>query len=279
MKLVLAIIVSLYLAFPVLAKEACDRLEVDFLTSPAQPGNKFSFFALERTVVPPSASFVIIGDSIANQIYEGRMGTLLNAEDTFVLAGGGDGFQNALFRLNYFRSKLETIAPQKVLIVLGTNNMGFSSCAIETAFDGYFNKLKSLWVNSTFYVLPVLPRGDNFIFNEDLVQYNHFLMTSASRLGYVYISVDNVDLTCGIFRSPEAENFFDNYGALTFGETCGGEIGKLQQAASNIGSGVSSSCEVKVKLSCDNFLADNVHLSEKGVIKITDLISREIGKF
>lgn len=282
---VILILISLspLMVQPVLASESekCDPLEKELVSTQSPPTNKYSLESLKNTVVPEKVDLAVLGDSIARQVYNGKLAVAVNSTSPFLLAGGGDGFQHAIYRLRFFKEKLQKVSPQKIVIIIGTNNYSSPLCALEFGFETYLSEIRSIWKNSAIYVVPVIPRGSLFSLPEQFLKYNNYLKNNADKLSYAFVGIDQARLSCGIV-SPAAEEtlkWLESYGDGKEGQYCTSVAETVSRDIHKWGDDVSIDCSVTLKLSCNEYNSDNIHLSNNGVVLLNNWISEAIGKF
>jgi lysophospholipase L1-like esterase len=145
--------------------ETCDGFEELFTTTPAPPQNPalWRFYSERLAATPPgSYDLLLLGDSLAELWPDASFSPLKAAN----LGVGGDGTQHLLWRLE--SPEMKTLKLGKVLIVIGTNNLGGSqSCAIAAGISKVVEKANAIWPSSQIAFLDIPPRGVDFKFNND----------------------------------------------------------------------------------------------------------------
>jgi lysophospholipase L1-like esterase len=279
------------LTLPVEAETVCNSIDLEIMTTPALPQVRSSLTKFHNIVVPKQIDLAVLGDSLAEEIAASDLAQKVGAKTSFSLVGGGDGFQHGLYKLEKLEKKLSKSAPQKAVILLGTNNLGWGLCAIEAGFDKYLRQLKKIWPKTKFYLLPILPRGNSFDSNPNPDErynivpathaFNDYLKQNAKAKGYIFLDINFQELTCGIYGSTDAATLSKNFYNLSQTvKKCGQLIGEgVDDEVVKIGLGASSTCKVNLALACRNYNADNLHLSDFGVSLLTTMIAKQIGSF
>ena len=79
---------------------------------------------------------------------------------------GGDDTQRVLWRLS--SPKLAKLKPRHVLIILGTNNLGFNkACAISEGLKRVIRRTAKLWPSTQIAFLEIPPKGAQFMYKND----------------------------------------------------------------------------------------------------------------
>jgi lysophospholipase L1-like esterase len=164
---IIAVVAATYVAFSLstaMAADTCDRFEELFATTPAPPQNPSQWkFYSERlaAILPGDSDLLLIGDSLAQLWPDVSLSPLRVAN----LGIGGDSTQHLLWRLA--SPELSTLKPIKVLIVIGTNNLGTGSqpCAIVAGIRKIIGKVGETWPSAQAAFLEITPRGADFGFN------------------------------------------------------------------------------------------------------------------
>jgi hypothetical protein len=201
--LVAAVCAVLLYSAPVSA-EICDAFEELFTTTPAPPQNPalWRFYSERLAAAPPgSYDLLLLGDSLA-QLWPDASFSPLRAAN---LGVGGDGTQHLLWRLE--SPEMKTLKLGKVLIMIGTNNLGENqSCAIAAGISKIVKKASVIWPSSQIAFLEIPPRGVDFKFNND----RRLATNAAVRQIPDLISIDVDDAITCRWKAPCANYSDDN---------------------------------------------------------------------
>ncbi len=257
------------------AAEDCNPVEIRKLTTPVEPPHVGSTMEFESLVVPEQAEFVVLGDSIARQLYrDGDLANRLGYKSSVLLAGVGDGIQHSLFKMEQAKEKLKKLTPKTIFMSIGTNNTWSPSCALEVAFKYHMDMVHEIWPDAKVYVMYIMPRGPFFQLNDKTrTELNSFIELNQPQLNYTLISSSDDEISCGfssLGKNPAITKLASNYSANSV--ECGGQfIDGLNQALTDE-KGTSVQCSVDVH--CENFRDDNVHLSNIGIAKVVNQLSK-----
>jgi hypothetical protein len=257
------------------AADDCNPIEIRKLTTPVEPPHVGSTMEFESLVVPEAAEFVVLGDSIARQIYrDGDLANRLGYKSSVLLAGVGDGIQHSLFKMAQAKETLKRLRPRTIFMSIGTNNTWSPSCALKVAFKYHMEMVHDVWPNAKVYVMYIMPRGPFFQLNDKTRnELNSFIELNQRQLSFTLIRFSDDEISCGLSslgKRPAVTMLASNYSAK-FVE-CGGQfIDKLNQALTDK-KGTSIQCSVDVH--CENFRDDNVHLSRIGIAKVVNQLSK-----
>lgn len=279
-RLVFATLLMPWLVGAALAQDAgCPANHVFAVMTPAPPQAQSSVYDFLNADIAPGADLLLLGDSIANQLAgESDLFEQLGAKQPLRFSGGGDGIQTALYRLQAREDLLRGENPDRILIVLGTNNLAFETCAIELGYKAYFELVKDYWPDAKIYVLPILPRGPYFNTNEDRRQeLNSFLANHQTEYGYYFINIKEQELVCGIKRDRPYFNLTDTFKAASEDvKQCGNRsLAELQDLARGLNPDGSLDvvCTASASLTCSNYRPDNTHLSPAGIAILADQVA------
>ena len=137
---------------------------------------------------------IAIGDSIMQgwppDLLQGAMGQpVLNA------GFGAYGTQHMLWRLDTMDWSRQR--PRYVLILAGTNDLGFPACAVIRGVLAVVEKAHRVFPGGDIIVTSILPRGDNLMVrNDEIVEINRELGLAAGRSGFRFFNVHDAFL-CG----------------------------------------------------------------------------------
>ncbi len=186
-----ALLVAVFFSRAALAADTCDRMDTLVTTTPAPPANadRWEMHTRELSSIPRgNADLVVLGDSLAElwpaQLWEPRR--VVN------LGVGGDDTQRTLWRLS--SPRLKKLRPRHVLIVLGTNNLGFNkACAITEGLKQVIKRTAIVWPGARIAFLEIPPKGAQFIDkNDDRMDVNRSIR---GMRGIKTINVDDA-ITC-----------------------------------------------------------------------------------
>jgi lysophospholipase L1-like esterase len=136
-------------------------VEADLLRTltPVPPTDRYQTYLKEAELAQSNVSMdvILIGDSLAEQ-WERRLWSPLRV---FNLGVSGDRTQNVLWRLS--ANDWTKISTEKIVIILGTNNLGSDQpSAIIAGLEAVVQKSSSLWPKASITYLEIPPRGSGF---------------------------------------------------------------------------------------------------------------------
>lgn len=174
-----------------LSADPCDRTDKLVTTTPAPPANadRWRMYRHELASIPRgNTDLVLLGDSLA-ELWAAQ---LWEPKHVVNLGVGGDDTQRALWRLS--SARLKRLRPRHVLIVLGTNNLGFNkACAITEGLKQVIKRTAMVWPSARVAFLEIPPKGAQFIDkNDDRMDVNRSIR---SLRGIKTINVDDA-ITC-----------------------------------------------------------------------------------
>ena len=188
-----------------LAAETCDHFEELLTTTPAPPhtaGPWKLYYQKLAAIQPGNYDLLLIGDSLADAWPADSLSPLQVAN----FGIGGDETQNVLWRLA--SPELAKLKPRKVLVVIGTNNLGAGNppCATVAGINKIIEKVRETWPSAQIAFLEIPPRGTaGFKFNND------WRLETNAAVGHIKgvttINVDNA-ITCN-WHVP-CENYADD---------------------------------------------------------------------
>jgi lysophospholipase L1-like esterase len=129
------------------------------LTPVPPPTDRYQTYLKEAALAQSNVStdVILIGDSLAEQ-WEQRLWSPLRV---FNLGVSGDRTQNVLWRLS--ANDWTKISTEKIVIILGTNNLGSDQpYAIIAGLEAVVKKSSSLWPKASITYLEIPPRGSAF---------------------------------------------------------------------------------------------------------------------
>lgn len=134
----------------------CDRHDIAVTTTPVLPATVMTRerHAMLAQNLDPNARVIVIGDSIA-QLWE-DLATAFPGETAVNLGMLGDRTQNVLWRLDAM--PLGALHPERVILILGTNNIMDKPCAVIAGMDAVIGRLTSAWPKAQIDVVEILPR-------------------------------------------------------------------------------------------------------------------------
>ncbi len=141
-----------------------------------------------------SFSVIALGDSIMGswpkRLLEAALGLpTLNA------GFGADGTSQVLWRLDMMDWSRQH--PKYVLILVGTNNLGFSACGVIYGVLAVVEKVHRVFPEATIIVTSILPRGDDLMLrNDEIIEINRQLGLAASESRFRFFDVHDAFL-CG----------------------------------------------------------------------------------
>lgn len=207
----MALLLALSLSLPEIVKAAeCNEEQLIVATTPVveqNPGRLVRARQQERLQVS-DPSLVIMGDSIAENWIKFASRDFAG-ERVQNFGVGGDKAQELLWRLENLLPR--PMAPRSVVIIVGTNNLtdrSASSCGVAAGVMAVATKVRKLWPNASVFVLPILPRGDDFRFrNEDRRKTNDELRRDLATMnGAFLVDIPEELLTCN-WTSQNCGNF------------------------------------------------------------------------
>ena len=148
------------------ASETCDQFQLLFATTPAplQDASRWKFYTERLAATPPgNYDLLLIGDSLAQLWPDASLSPIKVAN----LGIGGDSTQHVLWRLA--SPEMRMLAPAKVLLVIGTNNLGTGSppCAIAAGIRKITESVAQMWPSAQIAFLEIPPRGTDFKYNNN----------------------------------------------------------------------------------------------------------------
>ncbi len=166
--------------------------------------------AIERHVrlkaqFPAAADIVLIGDSMIQRWPAREIMAAFPDRRIVNLGVGGDRTQNLLWRMRDL--PLETLSPETVIILVGTNNLtdGDKPADIAGAIRLIVASAQKAWPAARIYVSAILPRGRDFAFRAGGREaVNRDLRLHAPHRGYEFVEANETALTC---PRTAAENF------------------------------------------------------------------------
>jgi len=171
--------------------EMCNSFEELVTTTPSPPTSAYSWqlFITELSTDQVDVDLLLLGDSLAQSWPSSSLSALRIAN----LGVSGDQTQHVLWRLA--SPELAKFSPRKVLIVIGTNNLGMNNppCAIVAGIEKIVKRTQEIWPRTEISLLEIPPRGDRFVQkNNERTQVN----TAIRQLsGIKTINIDN-EITC-----------------------------------------------------------------------------------
>ena len=143
----------------------------------------------------------VIGDSVSYSLVLWANQTGEMGECTFLVRGGNGilGYVNNYKRIGYQGEELriedavERVAPGKLVIMLGVNDLGFMS--VEETMDAFrilMERITERCPDAEVYLeslLPVWDAGIQNTKNVDVVAYNELMKAYAEEMGYHYLDV------------------------------------------------------------------------------------------
>lgn len=132
---------------------------------------------IKSALVAGHYDVITLGDSIMEGWSEGRLGNIFG---TAVLnAGfGQDGTEHLLWRLQTVNWSKQS--PQHVLLLVGTNDIGYPTCDIYWGIRSVVSKVHTLFPQAQVVVTGVLPRGTNMIGADDKIRAVNGMLKAAS---------------------------------------------------------------------------------------------------
>jgi len=186
-----------------LAQQECSDLAVSVATTPAPSAVPDALQAASNVLatMPEKADLVLLGDSLLElwreRIYEDFPGVAL-----WNYSVGGDRVQQLLWRLD--KPQLQNITTDKVLILIGTNNLfdrGTAGCSVFAGVQLAIAKARALWPAADIFILTVPPRGGEFHSADPIrLELNRLIMQRAATDPKIHpIQIDDNRFTCGIY--------------------------------------------------------------------------------
>lgn len=142
-----------------LAGEDCAEWDRAVTTTPAPPQTARAMLIHTRLMrtIPASVDVLVIGDSLSAGVPADLVQDLYPGKAIWNAGVGGDKTQQTLWRLDQLGQKLQ---PRRVLVILGTNNIGAGDkpCAVSAGIAAVFRKIDELWNSPALTYVEILPR-------------------------------------------------------------------------------------------------------------------------
>ncbi|SMD15726.1 GDSL-type esterase/lipase family protein [Rhizobium sp. RU36D] len=156
-----------------------------------------------KELIPKSTDILFIGDSIFQFWPQAIINKYTGGKSSFKFAVGSDRTQSILWRLQ--DTNLQPLNPQRVVLLMGTNNLGDSApaCAVLVATKQILDRIYKMWPNVSVTIVEVLPREEGFTGRqEQRLSLNAQLRTLKDL--YPKLTTVNVDyqMSCGIVADP-----------------------------------------------------------------------------
>ncbi|WP_421577603.1 GDSL-type esterase/lipase family protein [Shinella sp. M31] len=180
------------------SQDKCDELQVAVATTPVieqTPGKLKAARNSERLSGP--AGLLIVGDSIAANWKESSI-TDFPGQAVKIYGVRGERTQELLWRLQNHAPK---VLPQNILLVIGTNNLSDRTsepCGVSSGIEAAVGVMRKLWPAAKILVLPILPRGEGYMFRDtDRQEVNSLLRARFSGDDLIKVlEIDEKELTC-----------------------------------------------------------------------------------
>ncbi|WP_051228690.1 GDSL-type esterase/lipase family protein [Pleomorphomonas oryzae] len=216
---------------------SCDPLAIDLTLTPQRTPN---YPSLKETLSvqaarPARADVVMLGDSLLAG-WSTDLPAAFPATAIYDFAVGGDRVPNVLWRLE--KTDLSHLRPEAAVLLIGTNDLagGTPACAVTIGIENIVGRLRSLWPEARIFVLTIPPRGADFhVLDAGRLEVNRGIGALADRIDGVHaVSIDDDAFTCGQYgKRPSADG---------------------------------------QRLSCDNYVEDNLHFSTKGYVELARIL-------
>lgn len=137
---------------------------------------------------------ITLDDSIMEGWSEERLGQTFGT--TVLNAGfGQDGTEHLLWRRQ--TGNWSTQSPHYVLLLVGTNDIGYPSCDIYWGIRAVVSKVHTLFPQAQIIVTGILPRGTNMLGGDDRIRaVNSQLQTAAASAHFAFFNPHDAFL-CG----------------------------------------------------------------------------------
>lgn len=211
------------------AQASCDPLAIDLALTPQRTPN---YPSLKETLevqaaLPGRADVVLLGDSLLAG-WRTDLPVAFPATAIYDFAVGGDRVPNVLWRLE--KTDLSHLRPEAAVLLIGTNDLagGTPACAVTLGIENVVGRLRTLWPEAKIFILTIPPRGADFHgLDAGRLDINRGIAALADRTDGVHaVAIDDDAFTCGQYgKTPTADG---------------------------------------QRLSCDNYVEDNLHFSTKG---------------
>ncbi len=218
---------------------SCDPLALDLVLTPQRTPN---YPNLKETLqvqsdLPARADVVLLGDSLLAG-WRTDLPSTFPSTAVYDFAVGGDRVPNVLWRLE--KTDLSHLRPSVAVLLIGTNDLaaGTPACAVAIGIENTVERLRRLWPATHIFVLTIPPRGAVFHDLDDRrLEVNGAIAALGSRGDRVHaVAIDDEAFTCGQYgKSPAAEGS---------------------------------------RLSCDNYVDDNLHFSTRGYVEFGHILKQ-----
>jgi lysophospholipase L1-like esterase len=128
---------------------------------------------------------------------------------------GADGASQTLWRLETLDWSHQH--PRYVLILVGTNDLGFGACAVVQGVLAVAARAREAFPGAAIIVTSILPRGDNLTVRDDeIVVVNRQLDHAARAAGFQFLDVHDAFLCdhrtpCSLYRPGNLHLTADGY--------------------------------------------------------------------
>jgi platelet-activating factor acetylhydrolase IB subunit beta/gamma len=135
---------------------------------------------IQASLALQSYAVLTLGDSImqlwSDERLDGIFGTkVLNS------GFGRDGTEHVLWRLQ--STDWHGESPRQVLLLVGTNDIGASSCDIYWGIRAVVSKVHGLFPSARVVVTGILPRGENMLQSDDKIRATNLELKAAAPAG------------------------------------------------------------------------------------------------
>lgn len=198
-----------------LSANACDLSQTIASTTAAPPPKPVQIqrWFQQQKNAPTDPDILILGDSLAD-FWGATEKRDFPAKVVFNAGVAGDRTQNVLWRLQ--QPPFNSISPKAVVVLIGTNNLSEDSTSICGVIEGVkavVIDVLSRFPSAKVFVVPVLPRGNDFKFrNADRQKINDLMLEEFAVLSRVAtVAVDDVEISCGFGTSNAVKPACPNY--------------------------------------------------------------------
>lgn len=247
--LITTLIGTLLLATPAMAQDKkCDVDDLQVATAAAPPQTVLGAREVRKwsANLPERADFVVVGDSIGSSWPKDLLQSIVGPNKTVAnLAFSGARTGNLLWMFDTF--KLWQLAPKKVLLVIGTNDLAspVKACAVTEATARSIERIRALWPEAQITNLQVLPRGPTF-------------------QGF---KAERAAIADGLGQRFAAEVNYKQFNAEPLVTCAPDEYVEWVEWAKSL--------SPNYKRSCRYFSKDNLHLSSEGYKAVTKALSQQ----
>lgn len=190
------------------SQDQCDELQLAVAITPVieQTPGKLKAARISGTL-SGRTSLLIVGDSIAANWKESTAKDF-PGQSVKIYGVRGERTQELLWRLE---NHPPNVSPENILLIIGTNNLSDRTaqpCGVFSGINAAAGALRKLWPAAKILVMPILPRGEGYMFRDiDRQKVNSLLKQRFSENDSITVlDIDERELICP-GRAANCDNF------------------------------------------------------------------------